>query len=122
MQRDFAARANWVDAETFEEGEHAPALYLREGLDHRAAPGESLTLHPQAASPDGGEITVSARIYPEASAPWAKEAMLRQEGDAFTVTIPAAAQPGDQLHLIFAARAGGRYRLVHYQQAVVTVG
>ena len=122
VQRDFAARANWVDAETFEEGEHAPALYLREGLDHRAAPGESLTLHPQAASPDGGEITVSARIYPEASAPWAKEAMLRQEGDAFTVTIPAAAQPGDQLHLIFAARAGGRYRLVHYQQAVVTVG
>lgn len=121
IQRDFAARAAWVDARTFGEGEHAPLLTLAEGTDHLVEAGGSLTLHAQAASPDRTEITVSARVYEEASASWAPEAMIRREGEAFTVVLPASANPGDRLHIIFRAQAGGRYRLVRYQQAVLTV-
>ena len=71
IQRDFAARAAWVDAETFEKGEHAPALILREGLDHAESPEGEVILTPEASSPDGAEVILSARIYAEASAPWA---------------------------------------------------
>lgn len=121
IQRDFAARAAWVDAESFAGGEHAPTLEIREGLDHTAAPGGTCVLHAEAASPDPTEVTVSARIYAEASAPWAAEAGLRQDGNAFTVTVPASAAPGSQLHIIFKAQAGGHHRLVHYSQVIFTV-
>ena len=121
IQRDFAARAAWVDAETFEKGEHAPALILREGLDHAESPEGEVILTPEASSPDGAEVILSARIYAEASAPWATGAGLLREGDAFRLSLPAEAQAGDRIHVIFKAQAVGHYRLVRYQQAVITV-
>ena len=121
IQRDFAARAAWVDAKTFAEGEHAPTLTIPEGLDHLTAPGQSCVLHAQASTRDQTPVTVSARIYEEISASWANEAVLCQKGDAFTVEIPASAAAGDQLHLIFQAQASGRHRLVHYQHVILQV-
>ena len=121
IQRDFAARAAWVDAETFEKGEHAPTLTIREGLDHAVSPAGELILTPEASSPDGAEVTLSARIYAEASAPWAAGASLLREGDAFRLRLPAEAQVGDRIHVIFKVQAAGHYRLVRYQQVVITV-
>lgn len=121
VQRDFAARVAWVGAADFASGEHAPSLTVAEGLDHAVPAGGSCTLHASAACPDPVEVVLSARVYPEASAPWAAEAVLCQEGNAFTVTLPASSVPGDQLHLIFKAQAAGPHRLTHYQQVVLTV-
>ena len=121
VQRDFAARVGWVDAATFAEGEHAPRLTIAEGLDHAVKAGEALTLHAQATSPDETEVKVTARIYPEASAPWAEKAQVLQEGEEFTVSIPKEATPGDTLHVVFKAQAGGHYRLTYYQQAILRV-
>ena len=121
IQRDFAARAAWVDAESFSDGEHAPDLTIAEGLDLFLEPGGSCTLHPCASSPDKTEITVSARIYEEAGALWSGKAVLGREGDAFTVTLPDGAVPGEELHLIFRAQATGHYRLTHYQQVILHV-
>ena len=121
VQRDFAARAGWVDAENFSDGEHAPALTVEEGTDLSGAAGGEVVLHACASGPDQTEITVTARIYAEASASWAADAVLRQEGNAFTVKLPASAVPGDRLHVILKAQAGGRYRLVHYQQVILSV-
>ena len=119
IQRDFAARAGWADAETFAEGEHAPALAIPEGTDFRAGAGQDCTFHAQAASPDGPGTEVSIRVYPEISAGWAAEAAIRREGDAFTVTVPASTAAGDELHLILKAQAGGRYRLVSYRHVII---
>ena len=66
-------------------------------------------------------MTVTARVYQEASAPCAAETALRREGDAFRVCVPKSARPGDQIHLIFKAQAEGHYRLVHYQQVILSV-
>ena len=121
VQRDFAARAAWVDAESFSDGEHAPALTVQEGLDHIIEAGGECTLHACAAGKDQTDVTVTARIYTEASASWAAEAVLRQEGNTFTVKLPVSASSGDQLHLIFKAQAGGHHRLVHYQQVILTI-
>lgn len=121
VQRDFAARVSWVDAETFAEGEHAPTLTVAGGTDYCAEAGRTYTLHVQAASLDRTEVTVSARIYPEASASWAAETAVSQDGNAFTVTIPESAVPGDQLHLLLRAQAGGHYRLTRYAQVIFRV-
>ena len=121
VQRDFAARAAWVDAESFSDGEHAPALAVEEGTDLSAGAGGECVLHAHASSPDPTEVTVTARIYEEASASWAADAVLRQDGSTFTVKLPASAAPEDQLHIILKAQAGGHYRLVHYQQVILHI-
>ncbi len=121
IQGDFAARVRWVDAASFAEGEHAPRLTLQEGADFSVAPGETLVLHPLADSPDGARVTVTARIYPEASAACAPETELVREGDAVRVRLPQSAVPGDRIHILFKAQAEGRYRLTHYQQVIVTI-
>ena len=121
IQRDFAARVAWVDAETFTEGEHAPTLNIPEGTDFRAAGGQECTFHAQSASPDGTGVDVSARVYPEISAAWGSEACIRRDGETFTVSIPAAALPGDELHLILKAQEGGRRRLVSYRHVIIRI-
>ena len=121
IQRDFAARVGWAGTPNYNEAEHAPGLTIREGLDFCLAPGDELELHPAAESPDGSPVTVTARVYQEASASCAAETALRREGDAFRVCVPKSARPGDQIHLIFKAQAAGHYRLVHYQQVILSV-
>jgi len=121
IQRDFAARVGWAGTPNYKEAEHAPGLTIREGLDFCLAPGDELELHPAAENPDGSPVTVTARVYQEASASCAAETALRREGDAFRVCVPKSARPGDQIHLIFKAQAEGHYRLVHYQQVILSV-
>ena len=122
IQRDFAARAAWAGTERYEDAEHAPSLTLREGTDFTAAPGETVILHPQASSPDGAKVTVTARIYREAGAACSADVVLSFDGEAAAVTLPESAREGDRVHVIFKAQAEGHYRLVHYQQAVFTAG
>ena len=62
VQRDFAARAAWVDAENFSDGEHAPSLTVEEGTDLPVPAGGKCVLHAIASSPDQTEITVTARV------------------------------------------------------------
>ena len=64
---------------------------------------------------------IRARIYQEASGACAAEAKLTCEGDTVQVGIPAEAVPGEQIHVIFQAQARGHFRLVHYQQVIITV-
>ena len=121
IQRDFAARVAWAGTGSFAEGEHAPALSVREGLDFSAAPGAQLELHPQAQSPDHAPLRITARVYLEAGAPCSPETVLSLEGDTARITVPAEGKPGDRIHVIFKAQAEGRFRLVHYQQVIITV-
>lgn len=121
IQRDFAARVSWAGADAFEKAEHQPTLKVAEGLDFQAAPGESLALTAEAASPDGANVTVTFRIYKEASAACAAEAALAVDGCKACLTVPASAKAGDQIHVIVKAQADGHHRLVHYQQVIVTV-
>ena len=121
VQRDFAARAGWAGAETFEKGEHAPKLSIREGVDQTAKPGETVTLHAETESPDGVPVVIRARIYQEASGACAAKAKLTCKGNTVQAGIPAEALPGEQIHVIFQVQAQGHFQLVHYQQVIITV-
>ena len=66
IQNDFAARADWAVADTFEDANHNPALTIREGLDLSVRPGEQVTLHAEGQDPDGDQLTYSWWRYFEA--------------------------------------------------------
>ena len=120
IQRDFAARVAWAGADTFEKGEHAPSLTVREGVDRTARPGETVTLTAQAKSPDGAEVSVSFRLYPEAGTAALTGGELTAEGDTARVIVPSAA-PGSTIHVIVKAESAGHFRLTYYQQVIITV-
>ena len=120
IQRDFAARVAWAGTADPTNAEHAPTLEIREGLNMTASAGVSVTLRAAAGSPDGTEVEVSFRLYPEASADCAWEASLTSSAREAVLTLPEAAEPGDAFHVIVKAQAHGHYRLVHYQQVIVT--
>lgn len=66
-------------------------------------------------------MSLSFRVYPEAGAAWSAELVPVLSDSTASFTIPPSAEPGDRLHIIVKAQAGGRYRLVRYQQVIVTV-
>ena len=124
IQRDLAARTAWCSQPTYEEGEHAPELFVEEGLDLRALPGEKVVLHGAAESADKDtKVCVTFRIYQEASGNWASnvQSSAGADGNSFCLVIPEDADPGSELHVIVKAQADGPHRLVHYQQVVIRV-
>ncbi|MBR6321659.1 MAG: hypothetical protein IKR59_02210, partial [Lachnospiraceae bacterium] len=127
IQRDFAARVDWCAKDLYDHAEHAPKLIVKEGTDVSVKPGETVTLHAEAfMKPDCGidaelTITVSFRLYREASAASAENALLECGSTTAKLTVPADALPGDELHVIVKAQAAGHYRLVRYSQVVVVV-
>ncbi len=121
IQRDFAARVAWAGTPDYDKVEHQPEIRIHQGTDFTVTPGQKLHLTALASSPDGAEVTVSFRIYAEASAPWADKALLHQQGTEAELTIPPEAVPGEMLHVIVKAQAGGHHRLTHYQQVIVRV-
>ena len=121
IQRDFAARAAWAAEPLPEKGEHRPELRLSEGRDRLARPGETLRLQAGAISPEGAQVTVSFRVYPEAGADWSTLALLEASDGTARVTIPPEAVPGDRLHILVKAQTATGCRLTRYDRVIVTV-
>ena len=121
IQRDFAARVAWAAAETYEAGEHAPTLSVKEGLDLTAAPGEAVTLTAIPGSRDGARVDVTFRLYQDASADCMRDVVLRAEDSSAEIILPKHTVPGDRLHVVVKAQQAGEFRLVHYQQVIITV-
>lgn len=121
IQRDFAARVEWASADSFEKGEHAPELRVKEGTDLSASAGERVTLHADAISPDGDAVNITFRVYADASGAWADAVCLQVQDNTAVCTIPAQALLGDLLHIVVKAQAEGHHRLVHYQQVIITI-
>ncbi len=119
IQRDFAARVHWASGEGAPE--YAPSLTIDKGVDFTAAPGERLTFHAKAHSRDGHAVSVSFRIYADASAPCAKDAALTALCGAASVEIPTTAAAGDRIHIVAKAQTDGKYRLTRYAHIIVTV-
>lgn len=66
IQNDFAARADWCVAASYEDANHAPVALVKEGIELTAKPGQSITLHALASDPDGDAITYRWWHYFEA--------------------------------------------------------
>lgn len=131
IQRDFAARVEWASADTYDKGEHKPALSIVGGVDKTASPGDTVMLHAESSSPDGSNVRISWRIYPEittcdARLVYGSEYEIEGEPDteehgAAGVVISSDAKPGDKIHVIVKAQADGHHRLTYYQHVIIIV-
>lgn len=70
---------------------------------------------------DKTNIDVSFKLYLDGSAGCAADAVLETSGDNVSLAIPANAVSGDKIHIVVKAQNAGYYKLVHYQQIIVTV-
>jgi len=66
IQSDFAARADWLTAESYEDANHNPTVEVTEGLDLTVEKGEKVTLHANASDPDGDRLSFKWWRYFEA--------------------------------------------------------
>ncbi|SEP84238.1 Protein of unknown function [Ignavigranum ruoffiae] len=66
IQEDFAARIAWGLAENFSDANHYPELYIKEGTELSAKPGEKITLTMDANDPDNDELNYTWWRYFEA--------------------------------------------------------
>jgi hypothetical protein len=92
IQNDFAARADWCVAKTYQEANHAPTLSVKEGVDLTASPGEKVTLHAMAKDPDGNNLTfrwwryVEADTYDESKVAKNETIYNKTQGLLFSIT------------------------------------
>ncbi|MCL3777433.1 MULTISPECIES: nucleoside hydrolase-like domain-containing protein [unclassified Actinomyces] len=128
IQNELAGRLAWSVAERFEDANHPPLVEVAGGLTRSAAPGESLTLRATATDPDGDGVDLRWWAYPEAGRhplPEGTPLALSDDGDgACTLTVPADAEPGTQVHLIAEVTdrpAEGRPPFTRYARVIVTV-
>ncbi|WP_419181607.1 nucleoside hydrolase-like domain-containing protein [Niallia circulans] len=66
IQSDFAARADWLTAESYEDANHNPTVEVTEGVDLTVEKGEKVTLHANASDPDGDKLSFKWWRYFEA--------------------------------------------------------
>lgn len=119
IQRDFASRVDWASKSEYMDGEHKPFLSIEEGLDIKASASEIVKLHAHVSTDDKTSACVSYRIYNDAST--CKSASVVQDGLNANIKIPDYTKSGDTIHVIVQARANGHYKLVKYQQIIITI-
>ena len=66
INNDFAARADWGVAESYEDANHNPTATVKEGTELTAQAGDKVTLTAQASDPDKDELTYKWWRYFEA--------------------------------------------------------
>lgn len=122
IQADFTARALWT---VTKEGNLAPKSAVVNGLDLTAAPGETLTLNGAAIDPNGDGLSYCWWQYFEADTydgeADGKLEMTGADTDDLTVTIPADAEAGDTIHLIFEAQDDNATPMKVYKRVIITV-
>ncbi len=119
IQRDFAARVDWASKSEYMDGEHKSMLSVEEGLNLKAKPKETIYLHAHVSTSDKTRANVNYRIYEDVSS--CKGVNIVQDGLNASVQIPENAKVSDTIHVIVQAKADGHYKLVKYQQVIITI-
>ncbi|MDQ0222422.1 nucleoside hydrolase-like domain-containing protein [Streptococcus moroccensis] len=151
IQSDFAARAKWCVAATFEEASHYPEIDT-EMESMSAKPGEEVTLKVSASDPNGFALTYNWWCYHEASTywdfshialtsrswklgnrevidSWHSEQMennwslplTNSDTKAVSFVIPEDAKTGDTIHMIAEVSNQTELPLKSYRRIIVTV-
>ncbi len=122
IQADFTARAQWT---VTKDGNLAPKSAVMNGLDLTASAGETLELKGVAYDPNGDNLSYAWWQYFEADT-YDGEAdgsltMSGTEDATLTVTIPADAEAGETIHLIFEAKDDNATPMKTYKRVIITV-
>ncbi len=122
FQNDWAARADWCVAASYEDANHAPVVDLAE-KDIEAAPGTVLKLECPASDPDGDELSYFWEVYGDIST-YAGELPIqaRSLGNGKGIfVVPSDAADGDMISIVVAVTDNGTPALTRYAQYMITV-
>ena len=125
-------RADWCVASSYEDANHLPVVSVTEGTDLTAKAGDTVTLHAEAADPDGDAVSFRWYHYPLGDTyEEAKDAgknpipievtLTGEAGETAEFTVPDDAKAGDTIHIILECVDGGGTNPIAYQRVIVTV-
>ncbi|MDA8494903.1 DUF1593 domain-containing protein [Kluyvera georgiana] len=151
IQNDFAARVNWSTTRDDTAVNHPPKVSVKEGLNIRARPGETVNLTALASDPDGNALSYHWWRYFEADTYQDSEpttqpvvdnslgmqlditrtpdktekintiALQRADTPNMSFVVPQDAKTGDTLHMVVTVRDNGKPVLTRYQRVIITV-
>lgn len=118
VQNAFAARMAWSVTPNYKDANHEPVIDGPTTLT--AAPGQTVTLKCKVSDPDKDKVAVEWRQFRVGGT---KDLLSFGNSHAATttVTIPATAHSGEQLHAILQATDDGTPALTHYKRVIITV-
>lgn len=146
VQNDFAARADWCVADSYDKANHAPSVKILEGTHLTVCPGEKIELHALGSDPDHDAINYRWWRYFEADTYFKSstspiEAIVEQglifsqiqqgkadtrivlensRTDTVTVHVPLDMVPGETIHLVVEVQDEGTPSLKGYARVVLT--
>lgn len=120
VQNDFAARADWC-VMNYASANHHPVVRLKTPLNLNATPGQLVTLDATPTSdPDGDALNFRWWNYFEADT-YPGAALSETNAAATTITIPAGAAPGQDIHMICEVTDTGTPPLTRYHRVIIHV-
>lgn len=126
FQNDFAARLDWCVADDLGSANHNPVAVLnrdasRQVIELTAKPGETVLLSAAGSNdPDGGAVTPTWFVYPEAGRFVGEVVLSASSGETTSFKAPEVSRAAT-IHVILRLRDHGTPSLVAYRRAVVTV-
>lgn len=122
---DWAARADWCVASSYEDANHQPTVWTTTA-DATLKPGESIDLLGFAEDPDGDDVTFNWFVYTDACTYSGTAAVGHLDVWAHnaantTFTVPTDAVAGDLFNLVLEVTDNGSPALTRYAQVIVTV-
>lgn len=123
IQNDFSSRADWSITGSYDKANHAPKIFVKEGVNITAVPGELIELNGVVSDPDGDQVSINWSVYSDAStyADTVNISLEDAEMSKVSFVIPENTKSGSTIHLIARAMDNGEHNLTHYQQVIVTV-
>jgi hypothetical protein len=121
FQNDWAARADWC-IKGYREANHPPIVNLAVPKDIQAEAGATVKLSVKGSTdPDGDQLHFLWWQYRDAGT-YKGDVEIRDEERAVAFAqVPAAAKPGDTIHLIAEVTDSGKPPLTRYARVIVTV-
>lgn len=148
IQNDFASRVQWTLTKEDKREFHAPVLKIKEGLNLKAEPGETIHLHVDVLNREEGECSYHWWRYFEADTyrPLNLDTEIIRAGDLqlnivgktnedildpiqihnvntqnMSFTIPEDAHKGDTIHMVIEVSTKDEIPLTRYQRVIITV-
>lgn len=118
VQNGFAARMAWSVTPNYKDANHEPVIDGPATMI--AAPGQTITLKCKVSDPDNNKVAVEWMQFKVGGT---KDLLSfgNAKSATTTVTIPATAKSGEQLHAILQATDNGTPALTHYKRVIITV-
>jgi hypothetical protein len=122
LQLDFASRVIWTETDSYEKANHPPVAYISPAArDVEVKAGQTVQLRGEAADPDGDALTFNWWQYKEAGTYAGNVAITAANTLTPQFVVPADAQPGKTIHLIFEVKDAGTPPLTRYQRVIATI-